>query len=77
MPGVPTFGIIAFSGLMLNNGRGSFNGCADAVNCSIAEVSDDENPPDRPKSELTGSNVLAKRPKYFRTLQPGPVGSLL
>jgi len=37
MLGVPTFGIIAFSGLMLNNGRGSFNGCADAVNCSIAK----------------------------------------
>ena len=68
---VPTFGIIAFIGLMANNGRGSSNGCAGAANCFESKF-DDENPPDRPKSELTGSNVLAKRPKFIEILQIGP-----
>jgi len=36
MLSVPTFGIIAITGLMPNNGRGSSNGCADAANCSVA-----------------------------------------
>ena len=51
MLNVPTFGIIAITGPMPNNGRGSSNGCADAVNCAV-EV-DDEDPPNRLESELT------------------------
>ena len=69
MFGVPTFGIIAFIAFVLNNGPWQLRRL-----CGIRELFrrslDDENPPDRPKSELTGSNVSAKRPKMFRILQP-------
>ena len=56
MVGVPTFGIIAITDFMPNNGRGSSNGCADTANCSV-EV-DDEDPPNRLESELTDFQCL-------------------